>query len=124
MNSGLLSRGLSSVYKYSDNGTYVHTRITYFVFYASVVSTFQYLLCDTLTSSATFHTPEVTKQSWKLRCPVPKSDVIRTYVYTQQPQRKKKPTISENVLGNPPPKKSYSFERATICNVVCESTSV
>jgi len=30
---------------------------------------FYYLLCDTLTSSATFHTPEVTKQSWKFRCP-------------------------------------------------------
>lgn len=26
-------------------------------------------LCDTRTSSATFHTPEVTKQSWKLKCP-------------------------------------------------------
>lgn len=36
-----------------------------------------YSLCDTLTSSATFHTPEVTKQSWKLRCPVEKH-VIRT----------------------------------------------
>ncbi|TNN58264.1 hypothetical protein EYF80_031504 [Liparis tanakae] len=27
------------------------------------------LLCDTRTSSATFHTPEVTKQSWKLKWP-------------------------------------------------------
>lgn len=26
-------------------------------------------LCDTLTSSVTFQTPEVTKQSWKLKCP-------------------------------------------------------
>lgn len=26
-------------------------------------------LCDTRTSSATFHTPEVTKQSWKLKWP-------------------------------------------------------
>lgn len=28
-----------------------------------------HLLCDTLTSSVTFQTPEVTKQSWKLKCP-------------------------------------------------------
>lgn len=28
-----------------------------------------YLLWDTLTSSVTFQTPDVTKQSWKLRCP-------------------------------------------------------
>lgn len=28
-----------------------------------------HLLCDTLTSSVTFQTPDVTKQSWKLKCP-------------------------------------------------------
>lgn len=28
-----------------------------------------HLLCETLTSSVTFQTPEVTKQSWKLKCP-------------------------------------------------------
>lgn len=28
-----------------------------------------HLLWDTLTSSVTFQTPDVTKQSWKVRCP-------------------------------------------------------
>ena len=32
-----------------------------------VIDTSRDSLCDTRTSSATFHTPEVTKQSWKLR---------------------------------------------------------
>ena len=29
-----------------------------------------YLLCDTLTSSVTLKTPDVTKLSWKPKCPV------------------------------------------------------
>ena len=33
-----------------------------------------YLLWDTLTSSVTFQTPDVTKQSWKLRCPEGKKE--------------------------------------------------
>lgn len=39
-----------------------------------------HLLCDTLTSSATFHTPDVTKQSWKLRCPAQKKCAFMTHI--------------------------------------------
>lgn len=47
----------------------------------------RYSLCDTRTSSATFHTPDVTKQSWKLRCPVQrkkkKKNVSSLHIYMQ-----------------------------------------
>lgn len=50
---------------------------------ACAVIWFFHLLCDTRTNSATFHTPEVTKQSWKLRCPVQTRKQSRLYKYTQ-----------------------------------------
>lgn len=66
-----------------SNITLVHAQIKIFYgSHASVVSIFNYLLCDTLTSSATFHTPEVTKQSWKLRCPVQKMMSLGHTVHT------------------------------------------
>lgn len=73
-----------------------------------------YLLCDTLTSSATFHTPEVTKQSWKLRCPVQRwcdQDIhihkraqwnwnTHTHTYTPAHTKEKPPKITFLWEGN------------------------
>lgn len=73
-------------YKYYQHRYLVYTQIV--LAWLSRSCIFQHLLCDTLTSSATFHTPEVTKQSWKLRCPVQKHLVIRTKTYTKASENK------------------------------------